>query len=677
MTRKFSCPGCRSELKVAHTLPATLRCPRCTARFVAEPDGCSRLAEQASDSMGLRLAIVGGGLGALVLLLVVGVGVLALCLQTGQNDSEDDDTPQVGGRSGPPKSKQQPVPLEPVAFVKKAPQKNAAAAGVAAAGKPNEGFAPGQAKGLVTEVEEVVVESAGPAQKDIDEAIRKGVAYLSAGIENNGICKGNRGNLLGTSALVGLTLLSCGEPTTDRKVGALASRVRSEGPVVMATYDIACCIWFLDKLGDQSDTKLIQKLALRLIAGQGVRGGWNYNCAELTSAQEAQLLKLLEEQGLLPTPVVGEATPDQPAPEYVAAQAPGKGTQPGKQPAQPKTNSRGVTLPADFRQLPVMQFQPGQKMPATANWHEDNSLTQFAILALWAAQKHGVPAQRSLAFAEAHFRESQNANGTWGYLTNPNASRTDSMTCAGLLGLAVGRGLDKRAAGDKNPPPDAGKDPMIDKALLYLGSRIGLAKALSPEETAKAEAELRDVLAKIRETQNADEKAALQQRAQELAYKTGRGSGKTIRSNAWGDLYFLWSLERVAVVYDLQTIGGKDWYAWGASALVTAQKQDGSWSDAFAGPVDTCFALLFLKRVNVAQSLTKVLKKVGPVQDPGASSKNTVQQQPLLGASTPGDNKLTPGGQPGAAKLRNGYAAIPPGSRPRSGRRRRSFAPVH
>ena len=28
------------------------------------------------------------------------------------------------------------------------------------------------------------------------------------------------------------------------------------------------------------------------------------------------------------------------------------------------------------------------------------------------------------------------------------------------------------------------------------------------------------------------------------------------------EMYFLWSVERVAMLYDLKTIGGRDWYAW-------------------------------------------------------------------------------------------------------------------
>ena len=38
-----------------------------------------------------------------------------------------------------------------------------------------------------------------------------------------------------------------------------------------------------------------------------------------------------------------------------------------------------------------------------------------------------------------------------------------------------------------------------------------------------------------------------------------------------GGLYYLWALERIAVLYDVQSLDRKDWYQWGAEILV------GSW----------------------------------------------------------------------------------------------------
>jgi hypothetical protein len=89
-----------------------------------------------------------------------------------------------------------------------------------------------------------------------------------------------------------------------------------------------------------------------------------------------------------------------------------------------------------------------------------------------------------------------------------------------------------------------------------------------------------------------------------------RGMKRVVGANAWGDYYYLWSLERVGVIYNIKEINGKDWYDWGSKIIVTNQQADGSWKEAFPGAVDTCFALLFLKRVNVAEDLTTRLKKM-------------------------------------------------------------------
>jgi hypothetical protein len=73
--------------------------------------------------------------------------------------------------------------------------------------------------------------------------------------------------------------------------------------------------------------------------------------------------------------------------------------------------------------------------------------------------------------------------------------------------------------------------------------------------------------------------------------------------------YFLWSLERVAVAYGVDSFGKTDWYDFGTAVLLANQQADGSWDngDFRRGP-DTCFALLVLRRANLAPDLTRVLK---------------------------------------------------------------------
>jgi hypothetical protein len=82
-----------------------------------------------------------------------------------------------------------------------------------------------------------------------------------------------------------------------------------------------------------------------------------------------------------------------------------------------------------------------------------------------------------------------------------------------------------------------------------------------------------------------------------------------------GDMYYLlWSVERVAVAYSLPTIGKKDWYAWGSELLLDAQHVDGGWTGKFDSGVDTSFALLFLRRVNLTRDLTAFLKGRDPME---------------------------------------------------------------
>jgi hypothetical protein len=68
------------------------------------------------------------------------------------------------------------------------------------------------------------------------------------------------------------------------------------------------------------------------------------------------------------------------------------------------------------------------------------------------------------------------------------------------------------------------------------------------------------------------------------------------------------------VLYNLRHIEGKDWYHWGAELLVDSQGNDGAWTvNGYPGAVpstDTSLALLFLKRANLVQDLSKRLEFV-------------------------------------------------------------------
>ena len=200
------------------------------------------------------------------------------------------------------------------------------------------------------------------------------------------------------------------------------------------------------------------------------------------------------------------------------------------------------------------------------------------------ARRHGLPVDLALGRINRRYRISQNADGGWDYVpaTGPATpmymrASTATMTCAGLLGLAAAQGVVADDAREKGKPgPDLGKDRALKAALTLLGTALG-----NPAGGRPADGAVRGVPVV---------------------------GGKTY--------YFLWSLERVAVALDLDTIGGKDWYGWGSEVVVANQAADGSWHGEYAAAVDTCFALLFLRRANLTADLTAGLR--GKLHDPGA-----------------------------------------------------------
>jgi hypothetical protein len=232
--------------------------------------------------------------------------------------------------------------------------------------------------------------------------------------------------------------------------------------------------------------------------------------------------------------------------------------------------------PAERRSLPrEIQDQLRQVNPKGQRTQGDNSNTKFATLALWVARRHGMPVENALARVEARFRTSQNGDGGWGYtLAAPGVPRQSfaTMTCAGLLGLTMGHVGAREAAPAASPSSgDLAQDTSIRAGLLLLGSLIG---------------------------------RPMDQEGQ-VPWFNPRGD----------DYYFLWALERVAVAYGLKTIGNKDWYAWGTELLLVRQQRDGAWDGQYGESVDTCFALLFLRRANLSKDLSARLE--GRVADPG------------------------------------------------------------
>jgi hypothetical protein len=74
-------------------------------------------------------------------------------------------------------------------------------------------------------------------------------------------------------------------------------------------------------------------------------------------------------------------------------------------------------------------------------------------------------------------------------------------------------------------------------------------------------------------------------------------------------------------MYNLRTIGNKDWHTWGSELFVAHQTPAGGWlTNSYPGSnavTDTSMALLFLCRTNLAEDLTFGLRGAMSVSDPG------------------------------------------------------------
>lgn len=339
----------------------------------------------------------------------------------------------------------------------------------------------------------------------------------------------------GATALAGLTLLESGVPRNDPVIEKATKVLRDAVPTLKDTYDLALAILFFDKLSVAEDKQLIQTMSLRLVAGQDAGGGWTYFCPLLKTQESDELATILSR--------LSEAKR-------------GAGLTAARSTLASNTKR--------FRSLAVLEnMKKGDDSAFNAASRGDNSNTQFALLALWTARRHGVPVDPSLALVSRRFRAIQKQDGSYPYQSSGPGKA--SMTCAGLLGLAVGFGIK-----DKGTAPPPLKDDAVKKALVSLSKSIGTA--------------------------------------------TVAGTKKKGTAAAMPALYYMWSVERVAVLYQLKEIEGKRWYHWGMDLLLANQKTDGHWGPGALDEdgtalVNTCFALLFLQRVNLAGDLTDKLKE--------------------------------------------------------------------
>ncbi len=463
-------------------------------------------------------------------------------------------------------------------------------------------------------------------QKQVDRCIDRGVEFLRRRQNADGSWghqTGAAGSRYtpGITALSALTLLECGVSAKDAHVRSAARYLRQRMPELTNTYSISLAILFFDRLGNESDVARIRTLALRLIAGQRTSGGWDYSCPKLSDEEELGLLALLYKDR--PTTSLdlfaGERKREEtkrdselyrprpskaPPLELFLAQDPTalnrnppRASHPtdktpfGREPQASADSAKRKTveaIPGDSRLLSKRALEAADKLPESlrrtpalrsaellreppdfGEQRTDNSNTQFAILGLLTAENYDVPMERAMALLDWRFRNSMTVQGAWNY--RPDWQPMPSMTAAALMGLALKHGLllPNRSGRGRNIA-------VHDDEIIHQGFRT-----------------LTDMLKEYY--------AAFVYQQLPLDQL---------------DLYCLWTVERVAVLYNLRELESLEWYPAGVQLLLPLQRADGSWTTkgttCLGEPsVASSFALLFLKRSNLARGLTERLRAPG------------------------------------------------------------------
>ncbi len=177
----------------------------------------------------------------------------------------------------------------------------------------------------------------------------------------------------------------------------------------------------------------------------------------------------------------------------------------------------------------------------------DHSVTQYGLLGLWeSAKRRGPTASGVWRNTIKHFTEVQNPDGGWGYTRGDQSS--PAMTAAGLTALLIAQ---ERLYLSMHRPPQKVSE-AIEAGILWL-----------------------DAFAE---------------------------SGGNISSGSRA-MYYLASLERVALASGIKTFSGKDWFDQGARQILQEEAGSGSVNN---NVVDTAFALLFLSRGRVPVWINKL-----------------------------------------------------------------------
>jgi hypothetical protein len=227
----------------------------------------------------------------------------------------------------------------------------------------------------------------------------------------------------------------------------------------------------------------------------------------------------------------------------------------------------------------------------------DTSQTQYAVLGMWMAQRHGIAVpQRAVEGVAGWLLRTQDVGGGgWAYQgTDPgNKQRiaqegtTHSLTAAGLGSLYICADL-----------LEITEVPVVDKTESNVPSVLReVGEPKKPKKTGRGISQVIDA-GSVRE-------------AMGFGNQWFQKNGKRVPSD-W-EHYFMYAYERMRSYQELANGKAEKepaWYNDGFARLKKTQQSDGSWNGQDNPTVATCFAVLFLSRSS-RKSIAKVVTDWG------------------------------------------------------------------
>ncbi|HZE96647.1 MAG TPA: prenyltransferase/squalene oxidase repeat-containing protein [Planctomycetota bacterium] len=383
-------------------------------------------------------------------------------------------------------------------------------------------------------------------QQKVDEAIQKGCKFLLT--TGNAFATFNHGMRNQPAAvqaygeLVLLTLLHSGYYTEDDPaLQPLIKHVNEK--IIGSTYTAALMAMALTKLNAKKYQARIVQCGQFLCDNQCENGQWDYGEPVIDQKPVTYDMPKRQKKADDVATGAGAANPNDPKPgenpndPKPAASTAGKTEVEKKGPGKTRTEPR----------IPVRKRKPGPP-------NGDNSNSQYAALGIRACLDANIDVDPSvLQRARQWWLKSQNSDGGWGY--------NDKGDTGG------GGGNESGVSNDSYGSMTVG----ATGALCIYDYFMGIAYKTDNNVLKGV-----DWLGKNFDVTKNPKKVS-------FAY-----------------LYYLYGLERAGMLFGTEKFGANEWYPDGANHLLSTQTPAGTWGGADKFPayvnVDTCFAILFLRR---------------------------------------------------------------------------------